>query len=250
MKKGIGLFLAVVLMPAMSAQAWIGGPWSANTYASNGDDGVYEAVATMTDGVGMYRWGVGNNPGGIRSNVLFNGKTNYEPWVTVGGAISPHVWFYRGITYYGECYGLVNSMVNKVVVTGTASNLGGGDGTGSGGAGLNTTYLLSPGIGLTSNGPGDQNPKGWCNSSWHGKITGKRPFVRFHGVGRVNFFGEPFIEYSTPASVSPSGTNILVGGAGELDYFTNTGHGRSFRVYGSKVSHQVSGITGAAALAP
>jgi len=62
MKKGIGLFLAVVLMPAMSAQAWIGGPWSANTYASNGDDGVYEAVATMTDGVGMYRWGVGNNP--------------------------------------------------------------------------------------------------------------------------------------------------------------------------------------------
>ena len=60
MKKVFGIFAAVILMPALQVQAWVGGPWSNNSYQANGDDGIYEAVGSLTDGTAMYRWAVNN----------------------------------------------------------------------------------------------------------------------------------------------------------------------------------------------
>ena len=70
MKKLFALFCAICLMPSFSAHAWIGGPFSNNSFfGENGDDGVYEAVGFPTsgvsNGVGIFRWAVANNVVGI-----------------------------------------------------------------------------------------------------------------------------------------------------------------------------------------
>ncbi|MCB1089516.1 MAG: hypothetical protein KDM63_20930, partial [Verrucomicrobiae bacterium] len=53
MKQAFGIFAALVLVPSLQVQAWVGGPWGHESYQANGDDGVYEAVGTLTDGTAM-----------------------------------------------------------------------------------------------------------------------------------------------------------------------------------------------------
>ncbi len=61
MKKIFALFCAVFLMPTFSAQAWIGGPFSNNSFFEPaGTDGVYEATATALNGIGSIAFSVGN----------------------------------------------------------------------------------------------------------------------------------------------------------------------------------------------
>ncbi len=138
MKKIFAAFCALVLMPSFSAQAWIGGPFSNNSYfGEDGDDGVYEAVALpygkgARNGIGLYRWGVTNNftgvddqstlyytvsgPGGssdirvpLSGNVEFGGVGHFT-----------HSWYIEGVYYRGFCQGSVNSGLGTVNCTGGA----------------------------------------------------------------------------------------------------------------------------------
>jgi len=146
MKKIFATFCALVLMPMFSAQAWIGGPFSNNTYfGENGDDGVYEAVATGPNALGIYRIVVGNNfegvnPGGVSdsadpSSLGFNltGGTlsaNYEvglPTVFSGNSVlgalgraQNHVWFFEGVSYTGFAVGTASSTLGIVAGIGSA----------------------------------------------------------------------------------------------------------------------------------
>lgn len=129
MKKAFAVFCALVLMPGLNAQAWVGGPWGNNSPLQSGDDGIYEAVATLTNGAGLYRWAVRNNgvstqgagqtSGGqtgtnaASSNVLFNGG--------LLATQSSNIWYYRGIVYYGPAFGTVNSAIGIVSVIGNAA---------------------------------------------------------------------------------------------------------------------------------
>ena len=135
MKKIFALFCAVFLMPSFSAHAWIGGPFSNNSYFSqSGDDGVYEAVGIpvnnranpnqrIKNGIGLYRWAVTNNTSfsftlvdvvPVTSNVYFGGV----------GQVS-HTWFVEGVAYRGTCEGTVNSGIGTVNCIGSASDAGG-----------------------------------------------------------------------------------------------------------------------------
>jgi len=154
MKKIFALFCAVFLMPSFSAHAWIGGPFSNNSYFSqSGDDGVYEAVGIpvnnranpnqrIKNGIGLYRWAVTNNTSfsdevstsisqvffdvfgniaftlvdvvPLTSNVYFGGV----------GQVS-HTWFVEGVAYRGTCEGTVNSGIGTVNCIGSASDAGG-----------------------------------------------------------------------------------------------------------------------------
>jgi len=127
-------------MPTFSTYAWIGGPFSNNTYfGEEGDDGVYEAIAIPTggqlnNGIGIFRWGVANDSAftddatitttttiangqalvsirPIASNIYFGGT----------GQVS-HTWFIEGVSYRGNCDGTANSGVNEITCVGTASN--------------------------------------------------------------------------------------------------------------------------------
>ena len=217
MKQLFGVFAAVVLMPSFTAQAWVGGPFSNNNYSPTGDDGVYEAIATMSNGVGMFRWAVNNNlaaptvqiggPGGAghSANVQFGGLV---------GAANPNIWYYQGVTYYGRCFGTVSSGLGIVSVIGNAST----DGLDATGTFVNNVALAGPNTQAVITGPqvpavtgagggapgsgqvpaintasiaGIGNNIAFANSSFIAKIQQKAPIMRFKGKGTVSFNGHP-----------------------------------------------------------
>ena len=150
MKKIFAAFCAIVLMPSFSAQAWIGGPFSNNSFSGvNGDDGVYEVVATVRNGLGLYRIVVGNNfpgvnPTGVQASVPSEtpntGTVLTDPIQVPGissgniffgglGGSSSNIWFFEGVTYSGNVTGTVNSAQGRAF--GVASAFAGANQTGN-----------------------------------------------------------------------------------------------------------------------
>lgn len=133
MKKIFALFCAVCLMPTFSAQAWIGGPFSNNSFFEPaGTDGVYEATATAMNGIGLYRFAVGNefvgvNPQSVAatvpSQVVFQpGTIVTVPGISSGNVVIgawgngfTNIWYYRGVQYFGNTLGTVNAVSGSVV---------------------------------------------------------------------------------------------------------------------------------------
>lgn len=145
MKKIFAAFCALVLMPSFSAQAWIGGPFSNNSYfGEDGDDGVYEAVAypvggAFANGIGIFRWGVGNSTAFTDDATISVSSVVYDDEGNITGTfvnIRPiasniyfggtgqvsHTWFLEGIAYRGNCDGIVNSGLGVVSCIGSASS--------------------------------------------------------------------------------------------------------------------------------
>ncbi|MEM9017565.1 MAG: hypothetical protein AAGC68_11170, partial [Verrucomicrobiota bacterium] len=120
MKQLFAIFCAIILMPMFSASAWIGGPFSNNSYfGENGDDGVYEAVASATNALGLFRIVVGNSFAGsqeiategsstvvtdIFGNVVavINTPGIASGNIVIGGfGTASNLWFYEGVSYTG-----------------------------------------------------------------------------------------------------------------------------------------------------
>ncbi|MBL9157717.1 MAG: hypothetical protein JNJ70_09610 [Verrucomicrobiales bacterium] len=139
MKKIFAAFCALVLMPSFSAQAWVGGPYSANSFSDvGGDDGVYEVVATARNGLGLYRIVVGNNfdgvnPAGVQSSVPSQvpNTGNNNPLIVPGlnsgniffgglGSNASNIWVFEGVSYFGNVIGTVNSAQGRAFGVGTA----------------------------------------------------------------------------------------------------------------------------------
>lgn len=142
MRKVIAIFCALFLAPSFSAKAWIGGPFSNNTYfGEEGDDGVYEAVAvpfgSARNGVGIYRWGVTNNFTGLSPQFITSvtltsstGSSGFQ--VPVSGNVEfggvgnfTHSWFITGTFYRGFCQGTVNSGIGAISCIGAAQSADG-----------------------------------------------------------------------------------------------------------------------------
>ncbi len=145
MKKVFAVFCAMMLTPMFSANAWVGGPFSNNSYfGASGDDGVYEATASGINGIGLFRIVVGNEFQG--SQDIATAATNNTVLIPDGqggtiaitiqipgtnsgnmifGAIgtSSNVWFYEGVSYlFGQTVGTVNSALGIAQAAGTAAN--------------------------------------------------------------------------------------------------------------------------------
>lgn len=141
MKQLLALFCALVLMPSFSAHAWIGGPFSNNTYfGENGDDGVYSASASGPNAIGLFRFSVGNNFQGSGDIVTAEVETVVfdifgDPATsiitpgfnsgntTIGGfGTASNVWFFEGISYRGSTLGNVDSVSGSVFAVASASS--------------------------------------------------------------------------------------------------------------------------------
>ena len=131
MKKIFAAFCAIVLMPSFSAQAWTGGPFSQNSYfGEDGDTGVYEAIGTGRNAIGIFRIVVDNTgqesspttvttaPGGGTTTVTVPVSGN----TSIGGltSSSSNSWFVEGIAYFGDTLGTVNSVLGIVSAIGFA----------------------------------------------------------------------------------------------------------------------------------
>jgi len=148
MKKIFAAFCAIVLMPSFSAQAWIGGPFSNNSFSDvGGDDGIYEASASTVNGIGLYRFAVGNefegiNPQGVAASVpsivVFQpGTIVPAPGISSGNVVIgawgngfTNIWFYRGVQYFGITFGTVNS-ANEIAIGMATSRDNNGQGANS-----------------------------------------------------------------------------------------------------------------------
>lgn len=257
MKQIIGIFSALVLVPSMQVQAWIGGPWGNESYQANGDDGVYEAIGTMTDGTAMYRWSVFNeNPGGAAlggGGGLFggggSGVTSNVQFGGLSGAASSHVIWYRGLIYYGRCFGLVNSHLKQIMVTGNATDSGlDGGNTPLNGVNLrpgSTSSLnITSGLGSAAAIP---TRKSVANSTFKAKLDTSHPMKKFHGYGTIAFLGESpvdivIVQLGIPGAgaLPPSVIGpipVAVGSA--TNNFVRQGHHVGMRVIGTQVSTQV-----------
>jgi len=243
MKQAFAVFCVIILMPSLHARAWVGGPFSNNNALASGDDGIYEAVATMNNGMGLYRWAVRNNGVGATgtpsdvnvataqaSNVLFGGG--------ILGGVSSNVWYFKGITYYGPAFGIVNSTMKIVSVIGNASTDALYNGTG-----LNNQFLAGPTPGQA--GAQSTGNVGFANSSFMAKIRSFSPVRRFSGNGVISFTGrlDSFQETIVFNGVTiPSGSTITqTSGStgGEDSNFAQRGAVRSFKVMGTQVSTAV-----------
>jgi|APTNR8051073442_1049403.scaffolds.fasta_scaffold33006_2 hypothetical protein len=140
MKKVFAIFTVLCLFPGFNAYAWIGGPYSNNSFSEiGGDDGVYEAVGTARNGIGLYRIVVGNsfagvNPSAVQASVpsQIPNTGNVSNPITVPGLNSgniffgglgtnaSNIWVFEGVSYFGNVIGTVNSAQGRVVAVGTA----------------------------------------------------------------------------------------------------------------------------------
>lgn len=244
--------MAVALMPTFQVQAWIGGPWSNNSFQENGDDGIYEAVGSLTDGTAMYRWAVHNeNPGGqpmvggqanaaLTSNVQFGGLI---------GSQNPHVIWYRGLVYYGRCFGLVNSDMKTVLVTGNASTTGL-----NGNNGQMNGVSLNIGDSQLNIGGGGNNitavvpaRKTLANSTFRARLDKYSFSKRFHGHGTISFVGNPDFDL-----IVIEDFDIIIGDGSPVTIvplesrssdssFLPEGHRVGMKIFGNRVSTVVNG---------
>jgi hypothetical protein len=120
MKKLFALSLGLLLIQVISASAWIGGPWSRNSYSYNQENGVYQATATYRNGQGIMKFAVNN------ASTAFDTGTS--------------IWWFRGVTYVGNALALVDNVSDVVAGTNTASTL---DFRAIGDAGLNRRTLTA-----------------------------------------------------------------------------------------------------------
>jgi len=139
MKKFFAVFSAICLIPGFNAFAWVGGPYSNNSFSDvGGDDGVYEAIGTARNGIGMYRIVVGNsfdgvNPTAVQASVPSTAPNpgSVVPLIVPGlnsgniffgalGSSFSNIWVFEGVSYFGNVIGTVNSAQGRVFGVGTA----------------------------------------------------------------------------------------------------------------------------------
>ncbi len=141
MKQIFAIFLAICVLPGFHSYAWVGGPFSNNTYfGEQGDDGIYEAVAIPrggNNGIGLFRWAVTNafqglDPSNTTSINFSFGNSSSDFTVPVSGNVSfdgvatyTNTWFIEGNYYRGFTTGTVNSGLGIVSATGVARTAAG-----------------------------------------------------------------------------------------------------------------------------
>ncbi|MDC0066070.1 hypothetical protein OAK16_00570 [Verrucomicrobia bacterium] len=84
MKKILTLITSALVISGSSAFAWVGGPWSNNSYSQT-TTGTYQAVMYMVDGVGLARFS--------------------DDVTSQFSQVNQSVIFHRGTVYIGQCFG-------------------------------------------------------------------------------------------------------------------------------------------------
>ena len=84
MKKILTLITSALVISGSSAFAWVGGPWSNNSYSQT-TTGTYQAVMNMTNGVGLARFS--------------------DDTTSAFSQVNSSVIFHQGTVYVGQCFG-------------------------------------------------------------------------------------------------------------------------------------------------
>ena len=247
--KKFGAYLSLLgLISQATALAWVGGPYSNNTY-DGFDGGVFKGTIRGSSTPGIFSFSQGD-----------------EALVSPFG---DSIVYNKGMAYYGECYGFVDFDSKKVSGVTNGANAGGnlndpnsspqfrnvfGQGFGvvngaSGGAYTNTASGATGAAGSNV---------GTANSSWNGKITKSKQTMRFSAKGEMTLFGSstevtefnrvnstgvfnnPTFDPDTGLNLigtgNPAGTGTTNRISGAVNNFPNIQAKIRIRVYGSRTS--------------
>jgi len=258
MKKLIAI-ITMTAMQATPALAWVGGPWSGNTY-SNSVTGTFGGSITMKNGSGIFR---------------FSATESAQM-----GAFNTSMIYYKGITFFGSCQANLDFDSKTVdgMTNGSAYNRNPGPSQnrtspivdnnpnfnpGTGAANVAYTVPLQPSIidgvptaatPYTLSSIGGSGPVGIANTSWSGKLTRTEPNVRFKAKGEANFFGpQPVVQRMSvkygpdvvrnetpPATIVPGPVQEVTVDRGGNDAFPDPANRVKIRVFGSRISYGVS----------
>lgn len=177
--KKIGAILSLVgLLSQSSAFAWIGGPYSNNTYDGN-SGGIFSGTIRGRNLTGLFKF-----------------AQDSQPYVSTFG---DSVVYHKGMAYYGECYGQID--FNTSLVSGITN--GSNNGANANDPNQSTYYRNVSGQGYgVLNGTGTPNVTtnntaptmgsdsvGNANSHWSGRVENKKFAMRFTAKGEMSFFG-------------------------------------------------------------
>lgn len=174
MKKFGAILSLIGLLSQSSALAWVGGPYSNNTYDGN------------TGGT------FGGTIRGYKTSGIFKFAQDNQPYVSTFG---DSIVYHKGMAYYGECYGQVDFDSSSISgVTNGANN-----GINTNDPSLGSTYrnVFGTGFGVqngsdagnaATNEFGNLNAA-TANSYFNGKIESKKFAMRFTAKGEMSFFG-------------------------------------------------------------
>ncbi len=251
--KKFGAYLSLIgLLSQATAPAWVGGPYSNNTY-DGFDGGIFKGTIRGPSTSGIFSFSQGD-----------------EALVSPFG---DSVVYNRGMAYYGECYGFVDFDSKKVsgITNGTnngtnlndpnsspqfrnVSGFGFGVDNGIPGTLVGNQYapLASGAVGA----PGTN--VGTANSSWNGKITKSKQTMRFRAKGEMSLFGtatqatefnnvtstgvfdNPTFDLDAAVNLigtgNPPGTGTVRRVSGSVNNFPDIQSRIKIRVYGSRTS--------------
>lgn len=179
MKQLTALF-TIFAMFTGQAFAWIGGPYSNNTY-DGFDGGIFQYTFRGNNVTGMARF-------------TQNTSSSYN------SEFGDSVTYFNGVTYYGESYGFVDftSGIVDGVVNGTAAGTDLNNPATVLRSATGTSWGVFNGVRYGTGNPlfGPYSPGGpeatqmVANALWTGSLTKRFPAPRFSGSGECTFFGE------------------------------------------------------------
>jgi hypothetical protein len=165
--KKFGAYLSLLgLLFQTSSQAWVGGPYSNNTY-DGFDGGIFSGTIRGTACSGIFKF---STDGG-------------DAYVSPFG---DSIVYYKGLAYYGECFGQVDFDAKRVSGYTNGSNVGANQNDPS--AGPLSSSVFGNGFPV-QNGLGNGVKSATANSYWNGKITKSKQTLRFKAKGEMSFFG-------------------------------------------------------------
>lgn len=259
MKKLIAI-ATVMALQATPAMAWVGGPWSSNTYDGR-VTGIFGGMITMRNGSGIFR---------------FSATETAQL-----GAFNSSMIYYKGVTYLGSCQADLDFEAKRVsgITNGSAYNrspaatqnqsppLNDNDPSYIPGAQTTNqtlTIQLSPAISgdeveartFQFQNNGRSGPIGIANTSWQGKITKTAPNIRFSAKGEAVFSGEagmitrftiteaepldPLDPGEDPILFIPGPVREISIDQGGNDPFPNPTNRVKIKVTGSRISYNVN----------
>lgn len=178
--KRISLILAsLVLVFATKASAFKGGPFDNGDYSGLLDNsGVYQVSFRFSNGSGFAQFG---NNVDVTAFVTTTGGATVTPSATYS-IFNRSVIYYKGMTYLGTCYGMVDH--ERKIVSGVTN----------GNSDVNTTTTTTTTTGAlagvfptaaTTNLFNNGNVGFPCNTNFNCKITNEYPILRFNGRGEL-----------------------------------------------------------------
>ncbi len=169
----------VIGMSALSGQAfaWVGGPFDNGFHsAALEQNSIYQATLSFKNGSGFCYFQP--NASVVPENT---GTTTYA---TRGASNNRSVLYYKGITYFGNCFGFVDGEARFIQANFNASSEASTETSSISGGTSATQTTLNPSVysNITASGKSFT-----ANGAFVGKISQTAPSLRFHGQGEISF---------------------------------------------------------------